>query len=201
MSNDLTREEWQDLLSNYTAHVLEGHWVVGSNESSGSQQFYVTIAHTNYDPSQGVVPLIGADASLFVGARILFGPGIVSAGGGQNFGFSTTVAEVTTSGGQTFVRITDAVPHALTAGDGITIYESVGAGASADTHLVHSYQVASGSRAFVASGDEVAYHQVDVYGTYRINGAVYAGSNWTQHAGSRVILGSGSKVVLNAWHD
>lgn len=125
--SDLTRAEWADLLSRYPAAVLEGQWIVNAAADSGVTTLTVGIADTNSDPSKTAIPIVGAsDAANFANARILFGPGVVSAGGGKNLGFSTTIKSVATDATTpaTTITLNDAVPQALTAGDTFTIFRA-----------------------------------------------------------------------------
>lgn len=137
--SDLTRAEWADLLSRYPAMVLEGQWIVNAAADSGATTLTVGIADTHSDPTHTVVPLVGAsDATNFIDARILFGPGVVSAGGGKNLGFSTTIKSVATdtSTPATTITLNDAVPQALTAGDTFTIYRATKIEVNAPENIV-----------------------------------------------------------------
>ena len=137
--SDLTRAEWADLLSRYPAVVLEGQWIVNAAADSGATALTVGIADTNSDPAHTAIPLVGSsDVTNFIDARILFGPGVVSAGGGKNFGFSTTIKSVATdlSTPATTLTLNDAVPQALTPGDTFTIYRATKIEVNAPENIV-----------------------------------------------------------------
>ena len=225
--SDLTRDEWADLLTRYPAAVLEGQWIVNANAASGSTSFTVGLADTNTDPAKTLVPLVGAaDADNFVDARIVFGPGVVSAGGGQNLGFSTTVQSVATDASTpaTTITINDAVPAALTAGDLFTVYRAIRLEVTAPenitevgsttvptdfagnpvlpiTHfdqLVQNGTISSTQTGFVASGDEVSYLTLTVDGTWRVNGAAYL-STLVVNLGGTVIVGDGGEITTGSF--
>ena len=226
--SDLTRDEWADLLTRYPAAVLEGQWIVNANAASGSTSFTVGLADTNTDPAKTLVPLVGAsDAANFVHARILFGPGVVSAGGGKNLGFSTTVKSVATDTATpaTTITLNDAVPQAVTAGDTFTIYRATTVGVTAPENiaqvggtavptdfagnpvvpttqfdqLVQNATIGSTQIGFVASGEEVAYAAVTDNGVYRVNGALYC-QTITLGAGGKMILGPGGLIQTGAFN-
>lgn len=137
--SELTRHEWQELLSGYTTSVLVGNWVVAAAASAGATSFTVVIADTRTASTNGTPPLVGAsDAANFVGARIVFGRGVETPlnltdpqppSTGLNFGFSTTVSSVVTdftaSPPVTTVTLQDAVPQALAIGDSFTIFRTL----------------------------------------------------------------------------
>jgi hypothetical protein len=138
--SDISRHEWQELLSGYTTEVLVGNWVVAAATASGSTSFPVVLADTN-NPATGSVgtpPIVGpSDAVNFTDARIVFGrgqetplnPANPTPSTGLNYGFSTEVAGVSTdtstSPPTTTVTIKDPLPQALAPGDHFTIFRTV----------------------------------------------------------------------------
>jgi len=112
----------------YHASVLVGHWVVAAATAAGATQFTVRERW-----AQAVVPYVGAnDAANFTDARLVFRSG-------ANQGFSTVVASVasTVSGGTvtTTVTVKDALPNALAAGDGFTIYRALAIAVTAPENI------------------------------------------------------------------
>ena len=112
----------------YHASVLVGHWVVAAATAAGATQFTVRERW-----AQAVVPYVGAnDAANFTDARVVFRSG-------ANQGFSTVVASVasTVSGGTvtTTVTVKDALPNALAAGDGFTIYRALAIAVTAPENI------------------------------------------------------------------
>lgn len=65
--------------------------------------------------------------------------------------------------------------------------------------LVQNGTIGSTQTGFVASGDEVAYLDLTVNGTWRVNGAEYL-SNLTLADGANVILGDGAAITLEAFN-
>lgn len=199
--SELTRHEWQELLSGYTTSVLVGNWVVGAAASAGATSFTVVLADTRTASTNGTPPLVGAsDAANFVGARIVFGRGVETPlnltdpqppSTGLNFGVSTTVQSVVTdlsvSPPVTTLTLNDPVPQALAVGDTFTIFRVQPANDPLGPDVVPDVTVPAGTVVFVASGDEQAYQTLAVAGTDRINGAVY-----TQN----VVLLDGGQIIL-----
>ena len=225
--SDLTRAEWADLLSRYPAVVLEGQWIVNAAADSGATTLTVGMAETNSDPANTVVPLVGAsDAANFANARILFGPGVVSAGGGKNLGFSTTIKSVATdtSTPATTITLNDAVPQALTAGDTFTIFRATKVEVTAPENiaqvggtnvptdfagnavvpttqfdqLVQNGTVGSTQTGFVASGEEVSYDTLTVNGIWRVNGAAYLGT-LVVNLGGQIIVGDIGSITTGSF--
>lgn len=129
----ISLEEYRELLSGYSTQVLVGNWVVGKDAAAGVSQFDVVMAETATSTSPGTVPVVGAsDAQNFAGSRIVFGrgeetaapPSGPSATTGLNFGFSTTITNVATTGDPavTTITVADDIPDALNAQDSFTIY-------------------------------------------------------------------------------
>ena len=199
--SELTRHEWQELLSGYTTSVLVGNWVVAAAASAGATSFTVVLADTRTASTNGTPPLVGAsDAANFVGARIVFGRGVETPlnltdpqppSTGLNFGVSTTVQSVVTdlsvSPPVTTITLNDPVPQALAIGDTFTIFRVQPANDPLGPDVVLDVTVPAGTVVFVASGDEQAYQTLAVAGTDRINGAVY-----TQN----VVLLDGGQIIL-----
>ncbi len=90
---------------------------------------------------------------------------------------------------------------APTAGDMFVLFLGSQVDASAATDYktqVFDVTVPAGQLRFLASGEEFAYNNVTVNGTYRVNGSLYC-NNLTIGAGGSIIIGSGGETIAGAF--
>lgn len=174
-------------LSRHTRPIVEDDWIVGANATT--TVIPVTLADGT------AVSLSSAVQDILTGVAIELIDG-------TNRGVTRQVVAISASGTLT---LDSALPGAPGSGIALVLIDlaaSAGSGSNSNAiGTVDDVTIPANTRSFLASGEEIGVGTVDVYGAYRINGAIYAGDDWTQHEGSRVVLGAGSKVVLNAWHD
>lgn len=167
-----------DALARHTRVTVEGNWVVGAGATTST----IPVTLADGTPISLSPPI--QEQLTFLTIEFTDGSNrgttrqVVSVGSDGTLNLDTAVANVPTSG-TTFVLM------------GAPILASNGS-------AVSDLTVASGTRAFVASGDETAFHLVTVNGTYRINGAVYA-TTLTVNLGGEVINGPDSSITLEAF--
>lgn len=167
-----------DALARHTRLVQEGNWVVGSGATT------TTIPVTLAD---------GTPISLSAAIQAQLAPLIIEFTDGSNRG---TTRQVVAVGSDGTLNLDTAVGNAPTSG---TAFVLMGAArTNTESQSVSDLTVAPNTRAFLASGDETAFHLVTVNGTYRINGALYA-STLTVNLGGEVINGPESNITLEAF--
>ncbi len=170
--------------SRHTRRILEDNWVTGSSATT------TTIPVVLADGSS--VNLSQDIQDQLVGAAIEFTSG-------ANRGVTRQVVAVASDGTLTLDSALLGAPGSGVSFTLLDLSNPASSQTSGGGTPVADCTIPPGTRVFLASGHEEGVDTVSVRGTYRINGMLYAGDDWTQHAGSALILGSGSHVVLHSW--